>query len=139
MANRLDEAAGQLRVELATRPKVDAELEALWTSTVWVQDLVLGSADGPSSPVASMSAVAEPLKGRIDAAAASRAHWGSHSAVGAVMSHFLELEAELEVLGSGRSTDLTEDETDALWTLVHAASDSLVLHVAHNPPDYMRK
>jgi hypothetical protein len=34
MANRLDEAAGQLRVELATRPKVDAELEALWTSTV---------------------------------------------------------------------------------------------------------
>jgi hypothetical protein len=59
--------------------------------------------------------------------------------VGAVVSHFLELEAELEVLGSGRSTDLTEDETDALWTLVHAASDSLVLHVSHNPPDYMRK
>jgi hypothetical protein len=50
-------------------------------------------------------------------------HWGSHT---------------LEVLGSGRSTDLTEDKADALWIQVHVASDSLASHVpssvACNPP-----
>jgi hypothetical protein len=34
LVDHLDEAAGQLRVELATRWEVDAELEALWTSAV---------------------------------------------------------------------------------------------------------
>jgi hypothetical protein len=57
----------------------------------------------------------------------------------AAVSHFPELRAELEVLRSRHSVDLTEDEVDALWIQVHAASDSLVLHVpslvAHNPPD----
>jgi hypothetical protein len=36
LANRLDEAAGQLGAQLAARREVDAELEALQTSTVWV-------------------------------------------------------------------------------------------------------
>jgi hypothetical protein len=103
--------------------------------------LVLGSGDGPSSLAASMSVATELLEGRIDATAANGVRWGSHSALLAVVSHFLELTTDLEVLGSGHSADLTEDETDALWTRVHAALNSLLLHVpssvAHNPPDNM--
>jgi hypothetical protein len=49
------------------------------------------------------------------------------------------LDTELEVPGSGRSVGLAEDEVDALWTRVRAASNSLALNVphsiAHNPPD----
>jgi hypothetical protein len=32
------------------------------------------------------------------------------------LSHFLELGAELELLGSRCNVDLTEDHVDALWT-----------------------
>jgi hypothetical protein len=60
-----------------------------------------------------------------------------------VVSHFLELETDLEVLGSGRSTGLTEDEVDALWARVRAASDSLASHVpssvAHDHSDSTRE
>jgi hypothetical protein len=76
---------------------------------------VWGSADGPSSLAASMSAPAELLKGRIDAAATNEVHWGSRSALVGPVSHLLELKNELEVLGFGHSADLTEDEADALW------------------------
>jgi hypothetical protein len=45
----------------------------------------------------------------------------------------------LELLGSGRNADLTEDQTDALWPLVSVASDSLASlspsSVACDPPD----
>jgi hypothetical protein len=34
--------------------------------------------------------------------------------LGAALSHFLELGNELELLGSGRNVDLTEDQVDAL-------------------------
>jgi hypothetical protein len=56
-----------------------------------------------------------------------------------VVSHFPELDAVLEVLGSGRNARLTEDEVNALWSWVRAAVDSVALHVpslvARNPPD----
>jgi hypothetical protein len=110
----LDEAARQLRVELATRREVDVELEALWTLATRFWDLVLGSVDGPSSLAASMPTVAELLKGQIDAVAANRVHWGSRSVLVATVSHFLELETELEVLGSGCRADLIEDKADTL-------------------------
>jgi hypothetical protein len=97
-------------VELAAWRESDAELEALWTSSARVRDLVLGSADGPSSLVVSMSVAAELLEGRINAAAASGVRWGSCSTLVAVVSHFSELMAELEVLGSRRNADLTEDK-----------------------------
>jgi hypothetical protein len=45
----------------------------------------------------------------------------------AALSHFQELKGDLEFLGSRRNTDLTEDQADALWSLVNAASDSLAL------------
>jgi hypothetical protein len=70
---------------------------------------VLDSADGSSSLAASMSMAAELLKDRINVAAANGVRWGSHSALVVVVSHF----PELEVLGSGRNADLTEDKADA--------------------------
>jgi hypothetical protein len=76
--------------------------------------LVLSGADGLSSLAAAVSAVAELLEGRFDAMTASGVHWGARSALVATVSHFLELENKLGVLGSGCSSSLIEDETDAL-------------------------
>jgi hypothetical protein len=82
---------------------------------------------------------AELLDDRIDAVAANGVYWGNRSALVAAMSHFPELKIDLDVLGSGCNADLTEDEVDALWTRVCAASDLLVSYVpssvARNPPD----
>jgi hypothetical protein len=71
------------------RREVDAELEALLTTAVRVRDLVLDNADGLSSMAASMSTVVELLEGRIDTAATNRVRWGSHSALVAIVPHFL--------------------------------------------------
>jgi hypothetical protein len=54
--------------------KAEVELEALQSSTVQGRDLLLSGVDGPSSLVKSMSALAELLRNRIDAAAANRVH-----------------------------------------------------------------
>jgi hypothetical protein len=70
LADHLDEAAGQLRAELAARQEVDTEQEAMWTSAAWVRDLVLDNADGPSSQVTSLSTAVELLEGRINATTA---------------------------------------------------------------------
>jgi hypothetical protein len=55
------------------------------------------------------------------------------------VSHFLELDADLEVLGCGRNVGITEDEVNALQSQVRATVDSLASHVpssvAHNPPN----
>jgi hypothetical protein len=57
------------------------------------------------------------------------------------LSHILELETELELLGSGHNTNPTEDQVDALLTQMRQASKSLVsfipLLVAHSSPDGM--
>jgi hypothetical protein len=86
-----------------------------------------------------MSAVAELLESWIDVVTANGVHWGYCSALVAVVSHFLELNADLEVIGSRCSAGLIEDEVDALWSWVHVASESLSLHVpssvARNLPD----
>jgi hypothetical protein len=58
LVDHLDEAAGQLRVELVAGWEVDAELGAPRTSVVRAWDLVLDSADGPSSVAVSMSMMA---------------------------------------------------------------------------------
>jgi hypothetical protein len=94
-----------------------------------------------SSLAASMSTAVELLEGRIDIMAANGVRWGSCSTLVATMSHFLELKTKMEVLKSGRSVDLTEDEAHALWIGVRVASFLLVSHVpssvARNPPDGM--
>jgi hypothetical protein len=79
-----------------------------------VRDLVLANVDGPSSLVASLSMMAELLKGRIDIMAANGVRWGTRSALVAAMSHFSELKSELELLGSRQNEDLTHDQADAL-------------------------
>jgi hypothetical protein len=76
VADCLDEAAGQLGVELRAQREVDAELEALRTSAARVWDLELDSADWPSSLVASMSTAVELLEGQIDATTDNRVRWG---------------------------------------------------------------
>jgi hypothetical protein len=100
---------------------------------------VLGGADGPSSLATSVPAVAELLGNHINAVATNGVRWGSRSVLVAVMSHFSELDTNLEVLGSSRSVGLIDDEIDALWSHVHATADSLVSHVpssvACNPPN----
>jgi hypothetical protein len=71
--------------------------------------------------------------------AANGVRWGSCSALVTVVLHFPEVDADLEVLGSGCNTGLTKDEVNALWSQVRAAADLLASHVpslvAHNPPD----
>jgi hypothetical protein len=80
--------------------------------SVW--DLVLDRADGPSSLAAALSMAAKLLEGHINAAATNGVRWGTRSVLVATLSHFLELETELEVLVSGCNVDLTKDQVDAL-------------------------
>jgi hypothetical protein len=139
LTDRLDEAAGQLRVELAAQQEADAELEALRTAATRVLELVPDNVNGSSSLAASMSAVVELLEDRIDATATNNVYWVSHFVLVTAMSHFLELKSELVLLGSRRNADLTEVEVDALWTQVHMASNSLASYVpssvAHITPN----
>jgi hypothetical protein len=125
LADHLDEAVRQLRVELDEWREADAELEALQTSAARVQGLVLDNIDGLSSLAASLSMVVELLDGQIDTTTTNGVCWGTRSTLVAAMSHFLELKSELQLLGSGCNVDLTEDQADALWTRVRMASDSL--------------
>jgi hypothetical protein len=101
-------------VEQATRREAEVELEDLRSSTTRVRDLVLSDIGGSSLMVASMSALTEKLEGQIDAATANGVHWGSCSVLVAAVSHFPELDADLEVLESERNVGLTEDEVNVL-------------------------
>jgi hypothetical protein len=96
---------------------------------------MLDRANGPSSLAASLSAVVELLEDRVNAVAANRVRWG----LVATLSHYLKLEAELELLGSRCNMALTEDQVDALWILARPALNLLESHVlpsvARNPPD----
>jgi hypothetical protein len=71
--------------------------------------------------------------------AANGVRWVSHSVLDAAVSHFPELDTDLEVLGPRRNARLTKGEVDALWSRVHVAADSLASHipslVTHNPLD----
>jgi hypothetical protein len=100
-ADRLEEAVERLKVTTVERCQADAELEALWASAALDWDQVLGGADGSSSLAASLTTVAKEVEKRINAAATNRVQWGARSALVVVLSHFLELETELKLLGSG--------------------------------------
>jgi hypothetical protein len=83
----------------------------------------------------------ELLEGCVDAADATGVHWGTRSVFVTALSHFSELEVELEVLGSRLHVDLTEDQAGALRIQACPASNSLVSHVlplvARATPDGM--
>jgi hypothetical protein len=93
---------------------VDVELEALRTSTTWVQDMVLDGADESSSLAASLSTAAELLECCASATTANGVHWGTQSMLVVALSHSPELETKLELLRSGWNTDLMENQVDAL-------------------------
>jgi hypothetical protein len=86
--------------------------------------------------------VVELLEGWTDTTTTNGVHWGTWSALVSALLHFLKLENELELLGSGRNADQTKDQVNALWTRVCTATDSLELHVpplvALKPPDIVR-
>jgi hypothetical protein len=114
VGDHLDEAAVQLREELAMRQEAEVELEDLWSSAVRVQDMVQGDVDGSSSLAMSMSTVVGQLEVWIDAASTNGVLWGSRSVLVATVSHFPELDANLKVLVSGCNTGLTEGKVDGL-------------------------
>jgi hypothetical protein len=87
---------------------------------------VPGDVSGSSSLAMSMSRVVNQLKRWIHAVTANGVHWGSHSALVAIVSHFSELDADLVVLESGHNAGLTEGEVENLWSRVRAATDLLV-------------
>jgi hypothetical protein len=81
-----------------------------------IRDLLLERSDEMPSRAVVLSSTAEQIEGRVDAAATNGVNWGSWLALTTVLSHFPELELELELLGSGYNADLTKDEMEALWT-----------------------
>ena len=46
------------------------------------------------------------------------------------LSHFPELDAELGLLGSGRSAETSEAELERLWDLTGPAADALAANVS---------
>jgi hypothetical protein len=82
-------------VKQAAQQEMDAELEALRSSAVGVQDLVLERDDETSSLVVSLPSVAELIEAHIDIAATNGVRWGTRSALVATMLHFPELGSEL--------------------------------------------
>jgi hypothetical protein len=78
--------------------------------------LVLERADETSSLVASLASAVMLIEDRIDATTTNGVHWGTQSALSTALSHFPELGTDLELIGSRRNVDLTEDQVDALST-----------------------
>jgi hypothetical protein len=113
LVDHLDEAIGQLRVELAARWEADAELEALRPLAARLQDM-LDNVDGSFSLAVSLSTVVELLMGRIDSTVTKGVRLGTQSTLITALSHFPKLKSELELLRSRRNVDLTEDPADAV-------------------------
>jgi hypothetical protein len=139
LADRLEEVTGWLGVEQVARQEVDAEVEALRASAIWIWDMVLDGASGPSSLAASLSSVVELLEGCIDAATTNGVPWGTQSAFVAALWHFQEWGPEQELLGSGCNMELSENQVDAFSTQARLTSDSLASYilplVARDSPD----
>jgi hypothetical protein len=110
---------------VARQHQANAELEAIWGSAAFVQDLVLGDTGESSSLAASLARVVEEVENWINTVAANGVWWGTRSALVAILSYSPELEHKLELLGSGRDVDPSDDQADALWPLVSVASDKL--------------
>jgi hypothetical protein len=121
------------------RHRADAELESLHASTTLVRDSVLGEIGESSSLVASLAEVVKEDENWINTAGANGVRWGTRSALVTILSHFPDLEPELELHGFGHDADLSDDCLGALWPLASVASDSLVSLVpsllARDPPD----
>jgi hypothetical protein len=101
-----------------------------------VQALVLErSGEAPSLAVV-LSLTTDLIEGHIDVAVSNRVHWVTRLVLTAVLSHFLDLVLELELLGSGYNADLAKDEMEVFQTRTCWALESLSsrvhLSVAHS-------
>jgi hypothetical protein len=85
-----EEAAGKLQV-------MQDELQTLWSSATRIRDLVLERSDETPSLTVALSLIMERIEGRIDAAATNVVHWRAWLVLTVVLSHFAELELELEL------------------------------------------
>jgi hypothetical protein len=115
--------------------QADVELVALRASTALVWDLVLSVAGRSSSLVASLATMVEEDEKWRNATTANGVRWRAQSALVTVLSHFPELETEVELLGSGRGIDLSDHQADALLLQVSMASDSLASLVSSSMAD----
>jgi hypothetical protein len=105
--------------------------------------LVLREPNGVPPLVVALSPSSLSLSGpsemQVRAVTLNRVWWGVRLVLTAVLSHFLELEVELDLLGFGYNADLSCDEMETLWTWTHRASESLSPWVppsaARSPPD----
>jgi hypothetical protein len=81
----------------------------------------------------------DQMEGHVDVVATNGVHWGAQLVLITVLSHFLELWLELELLGSRYNADLMKDEMKALWIQTRRALESLSsgapLSVGCGPPD----
>jgi hypothetical protein len=135
LAARLEEAAGQLQV-------TQDEHQALQNLASQVRDLVLERSGEAISLAVVLFSTVNPIEGCVDAAATNRVHLGAWLALTTVLSHFPELELELELLGFGYNADLMKDEMEVFFISTSRASKSLSSSVpplvAHSPPDSAR-
>jgi hypothetical protein len=64
---------------------------------------------------------------------------GTRAALVVTLSHFSELEVDLDLLGSGQNNDLSEKHVDTLWNQVRSAVESHTVGIpsatAHTSPD----
>jgi hypothetical protein len=116
LVDHLEEAIGRLQMEPAGHREANAELEALWNSTSRVRGLVLGRSIRMSSLSMTVSSAMELIEGHIDIVADNGVWWQTRSTLATTLSHFLELQTELELPRSGHNVNLMERQVDALWT-----------------------
>jgi hypothetical protein len=91
--------------------------------------MLKGSNEASSLPV-SLSSATDLIEGRVNATATNKVHGGGGGlALTTALSHFPELEPEVELLGYGCNADLTKGQLDAHWTQTHQASESLSLRI----------
>jgi hypothetical protein len=132
---------GRRGIVVRTVVWIRIELEGFWSSVARVWDLVHGGPTGMSSLEALLSSIVELIEDYVNAVTGNGVRWGTRSTLAAAMSHFLEMGAELEPLGSEHNKDLKEDQADALWTQTCQASKSMVafipLSVACGSPNDM--
>jgi hypothetical protein len=83
------------------------EHRALQNSATWVRDMFLKRSDEVSYLAVALSSTVDLIEGRVDAATVNGVHWEAWLVLTTVLSHFLEMEPELELLGSVYNVDLT--------------------------------
>jgi hypothetical protein len=132
LVTRLEELAGQFWV-------MQDERQALQRLATRVWDLVVEGSNEALSLTVALSLTADLIECHVDVVASNGALWDAWLALTTVLLHFLELEHELELLGSEYNTAMMRDDMEVFWTRSCRASESLSsrapLLVARSSPD----